>query len=206
MAHHWRTDIPVVHGAWCGWTRVRVAVEECLQMRRIIEWWLRVRIPISNFLNWFDKYNVPIDIPKRTINDAIKALDAMDYRYKWDKGDRIRTPWASYRRAQNRKYGDDCDGMASLAYALIGDNAELKYKVCLLTVVPTYAFWLGHTVLVVRMVIGGRAMYRKVEPFYNTEWKFTLAEVIKEVNPSDKVVVALNRFENNKWVNVEYAI
>lgn len=186
---------------------------------QIVSTWLKTRIPISNFMNKFDKFNKKIDTKLFPYMDLDKAIHyylelmSKNYEYRFDRGDRIRSIHSVWNRAHAAPvYHDDCDGMAALAYATVlraGFN-----KGYLFTFVPMHKIFQGHTVFVLPVEAGTcnnnengfmvfdywDVFFIPGEFFYNIIHHFMMTRY--SINYI-RVVYSIDQWVDNKWKNIE---
>ncbi len=178
-------------------------------MKFLIKFWLKARIPLSNFLNRFDKFNIE---PKEKISFpncifAIKHLNFLldnFYVYKYDLGDRIRTPNAVWNRTHSKNgLKDDCDGASTLAFSIFKECESIQ-TVKLITVVPTDSFWSGHTLCIFKEKedSGFKVVdYGTVFDGFNSLEDIIHFIVQKQYSRFNTFVVSLDIFEHDKWKN-----
>lgn len=120
-----------------------------LNISDTIKYWLKNRLIVSNTINLTDPHNKILQTPKVKFDSTAKAISYLKnlidtrYKYKYDWGDRIRTPNSVWNRAHDKGLRDDCDGASALAFASL-KNARVQ-NVELITIIPVEEFWKGHT-------------------------------------------------------------
>jgi hypothetical protein len=154
-------------------------------MEKTIIWWLRNRIKWSNWLNRFDRMDFDPGLERRAgkdlsgfnrLADQLKQAYADNFEYSYDFGDRLRTPWSTW----NRVYSgwtlvDDCDGFAALAMAWATQYEGITCS--LLTIVPAWRWWKGHTVCLCQQQVAGNPVYMYYDYDEPGRWTANLYEI-----------------------------
>lgn len=165
----------------------------------MIATWLRIRIPISNWLNRFDRWNVDLRDPLRfdSPTQALDFIGTLGYRFRYDRGDRIRTPQSVWNRARKGILRDDCDGMAVLATECLDRAGVESY---LLTVVGRN-FWRGHTVCAWSR---DAVWYVYDYGVITTHDSIQLAalDVAKRTGMYGRLTIAVDYFDDGEWNNL----
>lgn len=176
-------------------------------MNFLIKTWLKRRTSLSNFLNRFDSFNKPeqnslffsnYDEAIRHLQEKIKS----NYKYRYDIGDRLRTPNSVWNQThQTGLLRDDCDGAAILAMNILHKAGYKNAR--LLTLVPVKSFWEGHTVCLFNDLDNKLHIidYGTVSPAFNT-----FIEILQYFSRTryveyDHFVYSIDIFENNRWNN-----
>ena len=185
----------------------------------LITLWLRIRIPISNLLNLTDPYNHPVSIPDLGSFDKA-VLNIQDtfknhYRYKLDKGDRIRSVHSVYNRVIASKMfmlRGDCDDFSAYQLGIFEALANPSYMVQMFSYVPIHKFWEGHTIPLVCTLdlsqINAPKQYMIMNYNLCSPWFATPEEAINWVLAlygHDKETCVLSYdtwWDDRKWVHV----